>query len=135
MMSKLLADILVLFHLGFIAFAFLGGLLVLRWRWVAILHLPSVLWGVLVEMTGWICPLTPLEQRLREAEGESAYTGGFVDHYIMPLIYPEGLTRGIQFVLAFVVIAINLCIYGLVVAKRFRTSSGADPFDEKGDGV
>ncbi|MEM7145133.1 MAG: DUF2784 domain-containing protein [Verrucomicrobiota bacterium] len=123
-MSKLLADLVVLLHFGFIAFVLVGGVLVLKWGWVAFLHLPCVMWGVLVEMTGWICPLTPLEQGLREAEGGAAYTGGFVDHYIVPIIYPEGLTRGMQIGFAIVVVAINLGVYGLVIAKRVKRRGG-----------
>lgn len=112
MLPRLLADLLLLFHLGFVIFAVLGGLLVWRWSWAVWLHLPAAGWAAAIEVGGWICPLTPLENRLRLAAGQSGYSGGFVEHYILPVLYPAGLTRQVQFVLAVVVVAINLAIYG-----------------------
>jgi len=109
--AGLSADIVVLLHLGFILFVALGGLLVLRWPRLAWAHLPAVVWGALVEFTGWICPLTPLENRLRVAAGDLAYTGGFIERYIVPIVYPTGLTRGMQLALGTAVIVINLAIY------------------------
>lgn len=115
---RLLADALVAAHLAFIVFALLGGLLV-AWRpWLAWLHLPAALWGVWIETSGGICPLTPWENHLRRLAGESGYPGGFVEHYLIPLIYPIGLTPAIQAWLAIVVIAVNLTIYFAVFATR-----------------
>ena len=120
MVAGLSADTVVLLHLGFILFVALGGLLALRWPRVAWVHLPAVVWGTLIELTGWICPLTPLENRLRTAAGKQAYTGGFIDRYIMPIVYPVELTRGTQLALGTAVIVANLAIYGVMIARRRR---------------
>lgn len=122
---RLAADAVVLAHGAFILFAAFGGLLALRWRWVALLHLPAAAWAVLIEAAGWICPLTPLEQGLRLAAGEAGYRGGFVEHYLIPAIYPAGLTRGIQFALAAFVAAVNLAIYALFARRYFRAARRA----------
>jgi hypothetical protein len=116
--SRFAADIIVLAHLAFILFAAVGGLLVLRWPKLAWAHVPAVVWGALIELAGWICPLTPLENRLRAAAGDSAYAGGFIDQYIMPIVYPAGLTRGMQLTLGAAVIAVNLIVYGSLVFRR-----------------
>ena len=105
-------------HFGFAIFVVLGGLLVLRWPRVAWLHLPAAAWGAWVEFTGRICPLTPLEQRFRVAAGQEAYAGDFVGHYILPVLYPAGLTRSAQLVLGVIVVALNLGIYWLVLRRR-----------------
>lgn len=118
MLVKISADLLVLLHFAFIVFVVLGGFLVLKWGKVALLHIPCAFWGAFIEFSGWICPLTPLEHSLREAAGETAYSGGFIDYYIMPIVYPTGLTREIQIVLGVIVLIINLCVYGLVIYKR-----------------
>lgn len=120
MLANESADLLVVVHFVFIVFVMFGGLLVLKWRKVAILHIPCAIWGALVEFSGWICPLTPFERYLREAAGGAAYSGGFIDHYIMPLIYPTGLTRGMQISLGITVVIVNLCVYGLVIINRSR---------------
>lgn len=124
MPHRALADLVVVVHLAFIVFVVTGGFLALRWRWIAWLHLPAALWGAALELGGWICPLTPLEQWLRRAGGATAYTGGFVDHYIVPLVYPAGLTRPTQLVLGGAVVAINLAAYALVLRQRSRERSG-----------
>jgi len=124
--AGLSADAVVLLHLGFIVFVALGGLLALRWPRVAWVHLPAVVWGILIELTGWVCPLTPLENRLRATAGEPAYTGSFIDRYIMPIVYPHDLTRGMQLVLAAAVIVVNLIIYGNLVFRRRGQGSGED---------
>jgi hypothetical protein len=111
------ADALVIAHLIFIVFVMLGGLLLLKWRWFIYLHLPAVAWGILVELFGWLCPLTPLEQHFRILAGETGYSGGFVQHYLLPIIYPAGLTRELQILIAFSVIAINLAIYSMIYVK------------------
>jgi len=116
----LLADLAATLHLGFVAFAILGGLLVLRWRWVAWLHLPAAAWGVLIELTGGICPLTPLEVRFRGMAGEAGYSGGFVEHYLMPVLYPGDLTRGHQLLLGGLLAAFNLGLYTWIGIRRTR---------------
>jgi hypothetical protein len=120
MIESLTADILVLLHLAFIAFVSLGGLLVLRWPILAYLHIPCLLWGIAIELGGFICPLTPLEVHWRLAAGQAGYDGGFIDHYIMPLIYPPGLTRAIQVSLAVALVVFNGVIYGYLWARHLR---------------
>jgi hypothetical protein len=106
---------LVLLHLGFIIFVVIGGFLVVKWRWLLFLHLPAAVWGALIEFQGRLCPLTPLEQRLRQAAGEKGYSGGFIEHYVLPVIYPEALTVDIQMALGGFVIFINLIAYAWVL--------------------
>ena len=113
----MLADFVVLIHFLFVAFVALGGLLVLRWRRLAWLHLPAAAWGVAIEFFGWICPLTPLENALRERAGESTYHGDFVSRYLMPVIYPEGLTREAQVTLGLLALVFNLAIYTLAIRR------------------
>ncbi|MDH5428607.1 MAG: DUF2784 domain-containing protein [Nitrospirota bacterium] len=112
MVGRIIADCLVLIHLVFICFVVLGGLLVMRWKWVSLFHLPAVAWGALIEFQGWICPLTPLEHHFRHLAGQSGYSGSFIEHYLIPLIYPSGLTRPIQIVIGAFVIIMNMIIYG-----------------------
>lgn len=111
MIYRLLADATLLIHLCFVLFVGLGGFLVLRWRRVAWLHLPAAIWGALIEFMGWVCPLTPLESLLRRLGGEAGYTGGFIDHYIIAFIYPDGLTRGAQIAVGTAVLVVNVAIY------------------------
>jgi hypothetical protein len=118
MIDAIAADLLVVAHFAFIVFVVVGGFLVLKWPRVALLHVPCVLWGVLLELGGWMCPLTPLEGRFREAAGQAGYTGGFIDHYVMPLVYPEGLTRRMQIAIGVAVLAVNLCAYGALLVRR-----------------
>lgn len=112
MSYRILADVLVVAHLLFIVFVILGGFLLLRWPRLALAHLPAACWAVFVELSGRICPLTPLEIRWRHAAGEAGYGGSFIEHYLLPIIYPAGLTREIQWSLAALVILVNLGIYG-----------------------
>jgi hypothetical protein len=107
----LLANALVLLHLAFILFVVGGGLLVAWKRKIVWLHLPAVIWGAAIEFMGWICPLTPLENHFRRLSGASGYEGGFIEHYLLPLIYPETLTAATQYVLGGLVLAINFLIY------------------------
>ena len=123
MSSSLLADLLVVVHVGFVAFVVLGGLLVLRWPRIAWLHIPAAVWGAWIEVTGGICPLTPLENRLRVEAGEAGYQTSFVEHYLLPVLYPEGLTREVQWALAAVVIAVNGAIYTLVWRQQRRQAA------------
>ncbi len=106
----LAANLLLVLHLGFVCFVVLGGILVLRWRRVVVLHLPAVLWGALIEYQGWICPLTPLEQRLRHGAGQDGFTGGFIEHYLLPILYPAQLNREMQIYLGTLVIVINIAL-------------------------
>jgi hypothetical protein len=112
--SRILADLLVLLHLGFVLFVVAGGALVLRWPRLALGHIPAALWGVWIELSGGICPLTPWEKALRREAGQAAYTGDFVGHYVLPVLYPAGLTRGVQLWLGLAVLAVNLCLYGVL---------------------
>jgi hypothetical protein len=114
----MLADFVVLLHFLFVLFVVFGGLLVLRWPRLAYVHLPIAVYGVLIEFVGWVCPLTPLEKRLRESAGQQGYEGGFIEHYILPVLYPAGLTRGVQLVLGALVIVVNLVIYAVLARKR-----------------
>jgi hypothetical protein len=116
----MLADLVVIAHFLFVLFVVFGGLLVLRWSKVAYVHLPVAAYGALIELVGWICPLTPLEKRLREGSGLEGYEGGFVEHYVLPMLYPAGLTRGVQLVLGGLVIGINVAIYGFILKRRRR---------------
>ncbi len=111
MIYRLLADAVVVFHLLFVVFAVVGGWLALRWRWMPWLHLPALAWAALVEFNGWICPLTPLENHLRLASGAAGYEGGFIEHYLLPVLYPAGLTRDVQFWLGAGLLVINAAAY------------------------
>jgi len=117
---RLLADAVVVVHSLFVVFVVLGGLAVLRWPRLAWGHLPAAAWGAMIEFGGWICPLTPLEKWLRVRAGEAAYQGGFIEHYMLPILYPPGLTREIQIVLGLIVLAINLAVYGYLLHRRVR---------------
>ena len=110
-MYPLLADLVLIVHLAFVVFVLCGGLLVLRWRWIAWLHLPAAVWGTVVEFAGWICPLTPLENWLRVQGGEAGYEDDFTTRYLLSILYPVDLTRDIQLLLGTVVIAVNAVIY------------------------
>lgn len=120
-----LADVVLVVHLAFILFVVVGGLAVARWPRVAWVHIPAAVWGALIELADWICPLTPLENWLRRKAGSGGYDEGFVEHYVLPIVYPAGLTRGIQLVLGFAVIAVNLAMYAWVLRRRLRSSPPA----------
>jgi hypothetical protein len=126
MLYRILADAVLILHLAFILFVIAGGLLVLRWRWAAAIHLPVALYGALIEFVGWVCPLTPLENSLRRRGGEEGYAGGFIEHYLVPLIYPGKLTWGIQLGLGLAVVAINVAVYTWAIA-RWRKRAHARP--------
>lgn len=121
MLHSLLADAVLLFHFGFIVFVGGGGLLWIGWRRAPWLHLPIAAYGVWIELSGNICPLTPLENSLRRMAGEQGYSGGFIEHYLLPIIYPSGLTREVQLVIAALVLVLNVTIYGLVWRHRRRS--------------
>lgn len=118
MIDHAAADLVLLLHLAFIAFALAGALLVPRWHWLAWLQLPAAAWGLYIELSGRLCPLTTLENALRVAAGQAGYADGFVAHYLLAVIYPSGLTRTIQFVLAGVVLAVNAGIYAWLLWRR-----------------
>jgi len=120
MLFRLAADALVLLHLAFILLVLFGGLLVLRWRPALLLHLPALAWGLAVEGLHLQCPPTDWENRMRLAAGDAGYHGGFVEHYIWPLIYPAGLTPQIQLLLGGVVLVLNLAIYACVICRWRR---------------
>jgi hypothetical protein len=117
---SLLADAVVLLHFTFVLFVILGGLLILRRAWVAWFHVPAVVWAVLIELRGWICPLTPLEKTLRVRAGEAAYGAGFIEHYILPVLYPAGLTRTSQVAMGVVLLVGNTIIYGWLLRRTPR---------------
>jgi hypothetical protein len=119
---RALADAVLVLHLGFVLFVVLGGLLVLRRPRLAWVHIPAAIWGVLIEYTGWICPLTPLENSFRTSGGETGYSGGFIQHYIQPVLYPAGLTRATQVVLGSLALILNLAAYGIVISRMKRTA-------------
>jgi len=118
MLYRLAADALVVLHGLWLAFTVLGALLALRWPRVMWVHLPIVAWGALVEFTGWVCPLTPWENRLRRLGGEEGYTGGFIERYVTAVIYPEGLTKEIQIGLGAGVLVLNAVLYWWVWRRR-----------------
>ncbi len=118
MIPRLLADLAVLLHAGFVLFVVAGGFLALRWRRLVWLHAPAALWGALIELTGWICPLTPLENALRRAAGEAGYSGGFIEHYVLPVLYPVDYTLALRLTLAALVVLLNGTAYWLYFKRR-----------------
>ncbi|NOQ36247.1 MAG: DUF2784 family protein [Methylococcaceae bacterium] len=116
------ADLLVILHLTFICFVVLGGLLVLKYHRLWILHIPAVLWGASLEFFGWFCPLTHWENILRHKAMQAGYSGGFIEHYIIPVIYPSGLTTDIQLIFGFLVVMINVVIYAklLLILRKLK---------------
>jgi uncharacterized protein DUF2784 len=117
MAYRLAADAVVAAHFGFVLFVLLGGLLALRWRRAAWAHLPALLWGIGIEFSGWVCPLTPLENRLRRRAGEEGYPGGFIAHHLLPALYPAGMTRKDQIVLGLFALVVNLLVYAWAFAR------------------
>ena len=124
MTDRLAADAVVALHLAFVVFACLGGMLAWRRMRYALLHLPALAWAAWIEFSGSICPLTPLENRLRERAGDAGYAGGFVEHYLMPILYPAGLTPAAQVWIGVVLVAINLAVYA-VAWRRWRARRNA----------
>ena len=118
MLYRIAANGVLLLHLAFIAFVMVGAILALRWRWVALVQLPAAAWGAFVELTGRICPLTVVENRFRAAAGAAGYREGFIEHYLLATIYPDGLTRDMQLALAALVVVCNGVIYGWMLHRR-----------------
>jgi hypothetical protein len=124
MFPSLAANLLVLLHLGFVLFAALGGLLVLKWRHLAWLHLPCVAWGAWIEFSGSICPLTPLEVAFRQRAGEAGYRGGFIEHYLWPILYPDAITREMQMGLGVFLLLLNTAVYVWVIRSHRNRQPG-----------
>ncbi len=120
MFAGFLADAVLVLHALFLVWVVLGVAAVWRWPWLAVLHLPAVAWGLWIETSGGVCPLTPLENSLRAAAGETGYSGGFIEHYVGGVIYPAGLTRAAQWLVAGVLALINITGYGLIIRRGIR---------------
>ena len=116
----MLADLVVVVHFSFVVFVVLGGALALRWPRMAWLHIPAVLWGAFVEFSGWICPLTPLENALRRQAGQAEYQGDFLERYVLRVLYPDGLTRTDQLMLGTIAILINVSMYAFIFLRHRR---------------
>lgn len=129
-MYNILADAVIVVHFLFVLFVIFGAFTLFRFKKMIILHLPAAVWGAMIEFSGWICPLTPLENRLRHMAGQQTYQGGFIEHYIVPILYPAALTREIQYVLGTIVISVNVIIYWQVFRpgrrKQVENTAGSD---------
>jgi hypothetical protein len=120
MLARFLADVVVLVHLAFVLFVLFGGMLVARWPIAAWVHLPCAAYGAAIEIGQWICPLTPLENELRRRGGEAGYGGGFVEHYVLPVLYPSPLPADAMWVLAGILVSLNVIIYCTVLLRKHR---------------
>ncbi len=118
MLYRLTADAVVLLHVGFIVFVISGGFLAWRWPRLIWVHLPAALWGTAIELCHWVCPLTPLEKQLRQLSGDAGYEGGFIEHYLIPIIYPAALTTWHQVVLGISVVLLNTIAYAVYFRRR-----------------
>ena len=118
MLYRVLADLVVVLHVGFVLFVVLGGLLALRWSRAAWIHLPAAVWGAGIEFVHGICPLTPLENHLRHLGGEAGYSGGFVEHYVLPVLYPAGLDQDLQLAIGIFVVVLNVTVYAIVWRRK-----------------
>lgn len=118
MFFGVLADLVLIAHLSFAMFTVFGGLLVLRRPYLLWFHLACIFWGVFVQWANWACPLTPLENLLRQMSGQTGYRGGFVEHYVSLVLYPENLTIELRYVLGILLIVINILIYGFIFLRR-----------------
>ena len=127
MLHRLLADGLVLIHGLWLVFVVAGALLVVRWPRVAWVHVPAVVWGVLIELQGWVCPLTPLENALRRMGGQAGYTGGFIERYVTGFVYPAGLTREIQIALGVALLVLNVALYAWVWRRTAAPAGESEP--------
>jgi len=127
MLYSLAADLLVFIHLAFIAFVVFGGLLVLKWPRLGLLHIPACVWGALIEFQSGLCPLTPWEQHLRLLAGQTSYSGSFIQHYLMPLLYPAMLTRELQIILGCGVVIINFALYAVLISRLLKKRNNVHP--------
>jgi hypothetical protein len=121
MIYRLLADFVLIAHVAFVLFSVLGGLLILRYRKVLWWHLTALCWGVVVQWANWVCPLTPLENHLRRLVGEAGYSGGFIEHFVLKVLYPDNLTLELRYVLGAILLSINVAVYSYVLLSRRRT--------------
>ena len=136
MFDRVLVEVVVLVHMSFVLFVALGGLLLSRWPHLAWIHLPAAAWGAILEFAGFVCPLTPLELWLRARAGFEGYDHGFIEHYLLPVLYPADLTRATQIALGAAVIAINAVGYGrLLIARRRRSRAGGSRSVPRASGV
>ncbi len=126
MIYRLGAEFVLLTHFSFVVFVVVGGFVALRWPKLIYVHVPAAVWGAWIEFAGWICPLTPLENSLRRMAGDAGYEGGFIEHYLLGVLYPRGLTTQVQVILGIIVIAANILAYGLYW-KRHHQQSNAEP--------
>jgi small-conductance mechanosensitive channel len=120
LLYQLGADLLVIIHLAFIVFVIVGSIAVLRWPWLVLLHIPAAIWGAVVVINGWLCPLTPWENSLRHLAGLEGYSGGFIEYYIIPLIYPMDITHNTQVLIGVIMVVVNLFLYGFVIFRLIR---------------
>lgn len=127
MLYRLAADLIVVIHFVFIAFVVAGGFLAWRWRWLAWIHVPAAAWGAIIEFMDWICPLTPLENEFRRRAGGAGYEGGFIEHYLIPIIYPTGLTSGSRIALGALVLLLNAVAYGVYFTRRRKAGVPQQP--------
>ena len=125
MIYRLSADLVLIIHLAFVLWVVLGGLLVLRWPRLMWVHVPAVLWGAAIEFIGFVCPLTPLENYFATRAGRAGYEGSFIEHYLVPILYPDGLTPTLQLTLAGVVVLTNLVVYAWSPLRRHFTNKAA----------
>lgn len=123
MLYRFLADATAVVHFAFVLFVAIGGFIVLRWHRVAWIHVPAAIWGALIEIMNWMCPLTKWEDLFRMRAGMRGYSEGFIAHYIYRLIYPAGLTRGIQLAIAAFVLAVNITIYAVLIVRSHSTKA------------
>lgn len=123
----MLADLVLVAHFGFIVLAVLGGLLALRFRWAPLLHLPCMAWGAFVELSGRVCPLTPLENALRHAQGDAGYSGSFIEHYLIPVVYPEALSTQARLILGAGLVLVNVAVYAFVLWRNGARRSAQPP--------
>ncbi|MGR8930779.1 MAG: DUF2784 domain-containing protein [Gammaproteobacteria bacterium] len=126
MLFRIAADAVLILHLAFILFVVLGAALAFRWRWTPLVHVPAAAWGIFIEISGGVCPLTYLENDLRHRAGQAGYSGGFIEHYLLSIIYPAGLTPGIQYMLAAIVLLVNLLLYGWLIRSRYHSIKNSD---------
>jgi len=126
MVYHALSNLVLIVHLAFVLFAVLGGFLVLKWKSLAWVHVPALLWGALIELAGWVCPLTPLENWLREKDGGLVYRTDFIEHYILSLLYPATLPRSSQIFLGLLVLSVNLGLYGWILWRTAQKKAGGN---------
>jgi len=136
MFPLLFADLLVVLHLAYVLFVVFGAILVRYRRWVMWAHIPAALWGAFISAVGGVCPLTPWENHFRQLAGQSGYQGGFIEHYILPVLYPAGLTLDMQRVEAVIVVVVNVALYAWVTRnwKRENRGTGERENGEQGTG-